>query len=348
MHPESARHPLLATNEHGAQRIHTEVRCLHVIPERTEQRTAAATRVRGQTMVEGWCRSLSARWEDAVCDIRLLQQLHRGCTPDIDLIKEHHQGIESGFRKAWHSRCHVTDNGPQFASAEFAVFARTWTFDHKTSSPTYAQSNGKAENAVKTVERLFKKCKASGQSEYLALLDWRNTPTEGVDTHPAQRLMGRRCKTLLPMAGTLLHPRYDSEGEARALAGTKQRQQFYYNRHAKPLKELSPGETVRMNLPGRERWTPGVCTEKLDNRSYKVKVDNTEYRRNRRHLLKTDEPALAEPADTIVAPASDDNFHLEPGASDEHSFTEPSGPRSSERTKQVLAWHKDYELSRRA
>ena len=235
----------------------------------------------------------------------------------------------------------VTDNGPQFTSAEFAVFTRTWTFDHKTSSPSYAQSNGKAENAVKTIERLFQKCKASGQSKYLALLDWRNTPTKGVDTSPAQRLMGRRCKTLFPMAGTLLQPRYDSKGEAQALAGTKQRQQFYCNRHAKPLKELSPGKTVRMKLPGRERWTPGVCTEK---------VDNTEYRRNRRYLLKTDEPALAEPADSIdpVAPASDDNFHLELGASDEHSFTEPSGPRRSERTKQVSAWHKDYELSRRA
>ena len=29
----------------------------------------------------------------------------------------------------------VTDNGPQFASAEYAVFAKTWMFDHKTSSP---------------------------------------------------------------------------------------------------------------------------------------------------------------------------------------------------------------------
>lgn len=30
----------------------------------------------------------------------------------------------------------VTDNGPQFSSAEFAVFARTWGFNHTTSSPT--------------------------------------------------------------------------------------------------------------------------------------------------------------------------------------------------------------------
>ena len=39
----------------------------------------------------------------------------------------------------------VTDNGPQFVSSEFSVFARTWEIEHVTSSPTYAQSNGKAE-----------------------------------------------------------------------------------------------------------------------------------------------------------------------------------------------------------
>ena len=102
----------------------------------------------------------------------------------------------------------VTGNGPQFSSAEFAVFAKTWMFQHTTSSPYHPQSNGKAENAVKTVKRLFTKCQQSGhkRSEFLALLDWRNTPTEGVGTSPAQRLMGRRCKTLLPVASTLLQP----------------------------------------------------------------------------------------------------------------------------------------------
>ena len=52
----------------------------------------------------------------------------------------------------------ISDNGPQFASAELSVFTKTWMFEHKTSSPRYAQSNGKAENAVQTVKRLFKKC----------------------------------------------------------------------------------------------------------------------------------------------------------------------------------------------
>jgi len=95
----------------------------------------------------------------------------------------------------------VTDNGPQFASAEFVTFSKSWGFDH-ISSPRYPQSNGKAENAVKTVKRLLTKCRETGQSEYLALLDWRK---------------GCRCKTLLPVSGSLLQPRYPTKEDALAL-----------------------------------------------------------------------------------------------------------------------------------
>ena len=41
----------------------------------------------------------------------------------------------------------VSDNGPQFVSAEFASFAKKWKFERVTSSPHYALSNGTAENA---------------------------------------------------------------------------------------------------------------------------------------------------------------------------------------------------------
>ena len=49
----------------------------------------------------------------------------------------------------------VTDNGSCFASSEVAKFADQWNFEHVTSSPRYPQNNGKADNAVRTVERLF-------------------------------------------------------------------------------------------------------------------------------------------------------------------------------------------------
>ena len=161
------------------------------------------------------------------------------------------------------------------------MFAKTWMFEHKTSSPTYPQSNGKAENAVKTVKRLFAKCKSSGESEFQALLDWRNTPTAGIGSSPAQRLFGRHCKTLLPVAGSLLQPSYTTEEDTRKIIGAKQRQQYYYNRQSKPLKPMAEGDSVRMKLPGQDTWSPGVCTGQQGPRSYHITTDRGTYRRNR-------------------------------------------------------------------
>ena len=69
----------------------------------------------------------------------------------------------------------VTDE-PQFSSNEFQVFKNSWSLNDVTTSPRYPQSNGKAENAVWTVKRLFEKYKETGASEFQALLDWQNTP----------------------------------------------------------------------------------------------------------------------------------------------------------------------------
>ena len=49
-----------------------------------------------------------------------------------------------------------SDNGPQFSSTCFENFAKEWDFKHVTSSPHYAQANGKVENAVKTAKKYFK------------------------------------------------------------------------------------------------------------------------------------------------------------------------------------------------
>ena len=46
----------------------------------------------------------------------------------------------------------VMDNGPCFASSDFAKFVDQWNFQNITSSPCHPQSNGKAKNAVCTVE----------------------------------------------------------------------------------------------------------------------------------------------------------------------------------------------------
>ena len=46
----------------------------------------------------------------------------------------------------------LSDNGPQYASSEFADFVRAYDFKHVTTSPNYAQSNGQAERTLQTVK----------------------------------------------------------------------------------------------------------------------------------------------------------------------------------------------------
>ena len=147
----------------------------------------------------------------------------------------------------------VTDNGPQFSSAEFVAFAKSGGFQHITSSPINPHSNGKAENAVKTVKQLFSKCRQAGQPEQLALLDWRNTPSEGLQTSPAQRLFGCRCQTLLPVRESLLKQSSDPDQDRHDLLANKARQEYYYNRTAKQLPPLETGDSVRIRLSDQAR-----------------------------------------------------------------------------------------------
>ena len=87
-----------------------------------------------------------------------------------------------------------SDGGPQFTAREFQSFAKTWEFQHTASSPYNSQSNGKAESAVKIAKRLLKR----SRDPYRALLEWRNTPTAGMGSSPAQRLLARRTRAAVP------------------------------------------------------------------------------------------------------------------------------------------------------
>ena len=100
----------------------------------------------------------------------------------------------------------MSDNVP-FSSKDFQDFAKEYEFATKVSSPEYAQSNGKAENAVKTAKMLMKKATESGNDFYLVLLEWRNTPSEGMESFSSQLIFSRRAKTLLPMSKKLLKPK---------------------------------------------------------------------------------------------------------------------------------------------
>ena len=150
------------------------------------------------------------------------------------------------------------------------------------------------------------KAKEDKKDPLLVILDWRNTPSEGFSTSPAQRLMGRRTRTLLPTAEKLLQPNSDLTTTASNLAARKRLQCKQYNRGTKNLAPLKAGDSIRMKKPGEQKWSLGHCTRPLGRRSYEVEVDGRRFRRNRRQLRSTLEPP-PEPSSQIEEPHQTEN-----------------------------------------
>ena len=155
--------------------------------------------------------------------------------------------------KSQFARCAIPDeliseNGPQYVSSAFKEFSRSYGFLHTTSSPLYPQSNGEAERAVQTIENLLKKV----QDPYKALLNYRNTPLDGIGLSPAQILIGRRLKTSLPTNAELLKPHGAPEIKQH-LQRIKEREKFFYDKHChKELPPLAKGDKV--TLKQDKKW----------------------------------------------------------------------------------------------
>ena len=191
--------------------------------------------------------------------------------------------------KAWFSRhaipvTLVSDNGPPFNSDDFKTFSKEWSFHHVTSSLFHAQSNGCVRNAVKTCKSLLTKARADKRDPLLALLEWRNTPAEGMNASPVQLLYGRRTRTPLPVAKQLLTPQVITDVPEK-IKIRKQRQKHYYDRHSHELPKLLDGDAIRMRLP--REWSLGRVTGEEGTRSYLVEVNGKHYRRNRKWLRAT-------------------------------------------------------------
>ena len=106
--------------------------------------------------------------------------------------------VKAIFARFGIPRVVISDNGPQFSSTDFKNFAKSWDFEHKTSSPEYPQANGMTESAIKAVKRIFKKAYKMNEDPYLALLALRSAPSTNDILSPAQKLFQRVLRTPLP------------------------------------------------------------------------------------------------------------------------------------------------------
>ena len=130
-----------------------------------------------------------------------------------------------------------------FGSDEFKSFAECWEFVHRTSSPRFPQSNSRAENAVKTAKHLMLKASESGGDTLMALLDWRNTPSEQLGASPAQLMFGR-CTVYAHATSDVLLSTASAIKAQDALTASKNRQASYYNCGTKERAALSVGHSL--------------------------------------------------------------------------------------------------------
>ena len=173
-----------------------------------------------------------------------------------------------------------------------------------TSSPTHAKWNGKAESAVKVVKKIFKKAHRDDKDPWLALLDQRNTPTQGVGSSPVQRLMSRRTRTLLPISANLLYPKVE-EGVTRKLKLKRQKGKSYHDRSSIVFPEHEIGQEVRVAGQRNKTWEVGTCVEKLSNRSYMVQVNGAIIHQNREALKPKRDIGPHNQGETKPSPGTD-------------------------------------------
>ena len=190
--------------------------------------------------------------------------------------------MKSIFARHGIPRVLVSDNATCYASRSFKMFADEFNFEHRTSSPGYPQSNGKAEKSVGIVKGVLNKALDSNDDIYLALLAYRTAPM-ACGKSPSEMLMNRKLRNRLPQV--------DSESIEinERQVKRKQKQVELYNQHAKDLPVLKPNDVVRVRKD--DRWAnKAQVLVQISPRSYKVLTkEGKVIRRNRRQLMRTDE-----------------------------------------------------------
>jgi len=207
----------------------------------------------------------------------------------------------------------ISDNGPNYVSAEFYQFTQAWDFQHIQSSPHYPKSNGKAESAVKIMKSIITKANKDGADVWKAILECRNSPTPSQGTSPVQRLMSRRTRSFLPCKTSMYQPEVQRAVPFQ-VARKRQVAKSYYDTKAKPLPPLVIGQPIRVKTHPQQahsNWKPGVIVDSVAPRSYIVQVDGRKYRRNRVHLRDTVQSSQAQlnVQQTSTAETSDLSSH---------------------------------------
>ena len=234
-----------------------------------------------------------------------------------------------------------SDGGPQYDSKEYRDFLQAWGVNPPgLSTPTYAQSNGIAEAAIKAMKTLVKKTTINGDitsDEFQrGLLEWRNTPKEHGKS-PAELLFGCQLRSVVPSLQRNLTPKWKANIEDK-VTELQKRSERNYNVGARPLEELQIGDRVRVQNALTKKWDEiGAIVHKGSNRDYVISIPGKRMKwRNRRFLRRFEEERGKDDgiSDDITARNTELNRHT-PSLETGHS----SLRRSTRERKQTVQFN---------
>ena len=166
----------------------------------------------------------------------------------------------------------VTDNTLCFTSEEFSDFAKSWNFNHTTSSPRYPKGNSHAEKAVGMVKQIYNHC----EDPLFGMLILKTVPLLDVKEWSEKIFFGWALYTNLPkpsMVHTGYEDRYINKEATGAVPSTR---------------NFSVQDPVWIKISENIPWKKGVIVSVHDHKSYDVQVhgDGKVYQRNTHHLTR--------------------------------------------------------------
>ncbi len=192
----------------------------------------------------------------------------------------------------------VTDNGPSFASSEFAEFLKRNGINHMFSPPYHPASNGAAERGVQILKQALRTSKNSGLTLQHRvsnfLLVYRNTPHSTTGCTPAELFI--KCKPRIRLS--LLKPSLKQKVQ-------KKQNQMKHNHDGKNarVRSFEPDDVVCVrNFRGGNKWQPGVIVQRLSSVTYSVKVNGQIRQAHIDHLIRGNAYKNEQPPDHTSQP----------------------------------------------
>ncbi|XP_031422660.1 uncharacterized protein K02A2.6-like [Clupea harengus] len=186
----------------------------------------------------------------------------------------------------------VSDNGPQFVSADLAKFLERHGIQHIRSAPYHPATNGLAERFIQSMKHSLKASQGQGslhQRLHAFLLSYRNVPHGTTKESPSTLLMKRRLRTSFD----LLKP-----PKIKSVVWREQQAQIQRRQKTARDEVFCPGDPVMArNYTSGAKWVPGTIIAQTGPVSYTVQTaEDRVWKRHTDQLLQgTATPVLSSP-----------------------------------------------------